>query len=74
MHPYVLSELSDPRLEDYHRRAEQARRVAAARRADRAIHPVGPLRARVGAVLVALGRTIAGTRANAQATRLGGAR
>lgn len=72
MHPYVLAELSDPRLEDYHRRAEQARRVAAARRADRAIHRVGALRARTGAVLVALGTTVAGTRTSAP--RLRGAR
>jgi hypothetical protein len=72
MHPYVLAELSDPRLEDYHRRAEQARRVAAARRADRVIHRVGPLRARTGGLLVALGTMVAGTRTSAP--RLRGAR
>ena len=74
MHPNILAELSDPRLEDYHRRARQARRVAAARRADRVTHGVGPLRARTGALLVALGTTVAGSRRHGAAPRLRGAR
>lgn len=59
MHPHVLGELSDGRLEDYHRRAAHARRVAEARRA-RGTHRAGRLRARAGALLVALGTAIAG--------------
>jgi hypothetical protein len=74
MHPYVLANESDRRLEDYHRRAEHARLVAAARRASGGHHRVGHLRARSGALLVALGTVVAGTRTPAHMPRLGGAR
>lgn len=74
MHPYVLADMSDRRLEDYHRRAEHARLAAAARRASGSIHRVGPLRARVGGLLVSLGTAVAGTRAPAHTARLRGAR
>lgn len=69
MHPYVLADMSDRRLEDYHRRAEHARRVAAARRTSGSSHRVGPLRRRAGALLVALGATVAGTRTPAPRLR-----
>jgi hypothetical protein len=62
MHPNVLAEMSDRRLEDYHRRAEHARRVAAVRRASGAPHRAGPVRARAGALLVAMRTALAGTR------------
>lgn len=73
MHPHVLGELSDGRLEEYHRRAEHARRVAAARRATGS-PGAAPLRARAGALLVALGTAVAGAPTTVSAARPGGAR
>lgn len=60
MHALVLSEVSDGRVDDLHRQAAHARRVAAARRARRGRDGRRPLRLRVGGFLVAFGATVAG--------------